>query len=231
MGDNEKGSHAITENDSHSTPQLSETLTLHRTWHHHLRRARRFISDFDPSLSSRGPLRLTEKRRAPGLGGLIEANKGLLFVVCVFVAFMQAGLLAGHSAHDALAVYPDAIDPTHSPEPPAVPVPERAFEMEHPIPRLMAEAEDKFRALLGKQSRSLSAAVKEYKRRYGRKPPKGFDEWWKFARENGVKMVDEFDGLVEDLAPFWAMGGQELRRRALEVSVVRCSMGLTTEMA
>lgn len=90
--------------------------------------------------------------------------------------------------------------------------------MDHPIPRLMADAEDKFRALLGKQSRTLSAAVKEYKRRYGRKPPRGFDEWWKFAKENNVKMIDEYDGLVEDLAPFWEISGEELRRRAWQVS-------------
>lgn len=177
-------------------------------WHSYLRRARRFISDFEPSRVS---MHLTENRRN---GGFIEKNKAVLFLLCVFVAFMQAGLLTGHSAHTALEVYPDAVDPNA--EPPAVPT--KGFAMEHPIPRLMADAEDKFRALLGKQSRTLSAAVKEYKRRYGRKPPRGFDDWWEFTQENNVKMVDEYDGLMEDLAPFWEMSGEELRDRAWEVS-------------
>jgi hypothetical protein len=81
----------------------------------------------------------------------------------------------------------------------------------------MADAETNFRKLLSKQSRSLKAAVKEYKKRYHRDPPKGFDKWWKFVVDNKVKMVDEYDGLVEDLAPFWEISGEELRRRAGQV--------------
>ncbi|EGO01338.1 glycosyltransferase family 90 protein [Serpula lacrymans var. lacrymans S7.3] len=81
----------------------------------------------------------------------------------------------------------------------------------------MAEAEEKFRNLLSRQSKSLEHAVAEYKRRYNRNPPKGFDDWWAFAKQHNVKLVDEYDGLVEDLAPFWNLTGQELRRRALQV--------------
>jgi hypothetical protein len=82
----------------------------------------------------------------------------------------------------------------------------------------MADAEENFRNLLSKQSRTLEAAVTEYKRRYHRNPPKGFDDWWHFVQDNDVKIVDEYDGLVTDLAPFWEMSGEELRRRAVEVS-------------
>ena len=88
---------------------------------------------------------------------------------------------------------------------------------EHPIVLLMDDAERQFRNKLSRQSRSLKAAVSEYKRRYGRSPPKGFDAWWKFAHENGVKMVDEFDGLMEDLQPFMEMSGKEFRARAAQV--------------
>ncbi|KAG8932222.1 capsule-associated protein CAP1, partial [Tulasnella sp. 408] len=49
-------------------------------------------------------------------------------------------------------------------------------EVQHPIPKLMHEAQVNFRALITKQSKTLSAAVKEYKKRYKRDPPKGFDE-------------------------------------------------------
>ncbi|KAF9462250.1 hypothetical protein BDZ94DRAFT_1166281 [Collybia nuda] len=88
---------------------------------------------------------------------------------------------------------------------------------EHPIPKLMDAAETEFRKKLGGQSKTLKAAVTEYKKRYNRNPPKGFDEWWDFAQEHDVKMVDEYDGLVKDLAPFWELSGEELRRRTLQV--------------
>lgn len=87
----------------------------------------------------------------------------------------------------------------------------------HPIPKLMEEAESAFRKKVAKQSQTLAAAVSEYKRRYKRPPPKGFDAWWAFAQKHDVMLVDEYDGLVEDLAPFWDLSGQEFRRRADQV--------------
>ena len=87
----------------------------------------------------------------------------------------------------------------------------------HPIPKLMAEAQTKFKKMITGQSKTLAEAVQEYKRRYGRNPPKGFDEWFEFAKENGVKIIDEYDQLVRDLEPFWGMSGEELRRRAVQV--------------
>ena len=38
-----------------------------------------------------------------------------------------------------------------------------------------------------------------------------------FAQKNEVKMIDEYDGLVKDLEPFWALSGEELRRRSEQV--------------
>ena len=87
----------------------------------------------------------------------------------------------------------------------------------HPIPRLMANAQAKFKKMIAGQSKTLANAVKEYKRRYGRNPPKGFDEWFEFAKENGAKIIDEYDQVVRDLEPFWGMSGEELRRRAIQV--------------
>ena len=48
----------------------------------------------------------------------------------------------------------------------------------HPITYLMKEAEKRFDGMMARQSRTLEAAVAEYKRRYGRSPPKGFEIWW-----------------------------------------------------
>jgi hypothetical protein len=163
-------------------------------------------------------MRISDSRRN---GGFLQQYQGIAFVACVFLAFMQAGLIIGHTTHESAQVYPDvaAAQQLHDSayQSPSIKAARQPL-MEHPIPKLMIDAEDKFRALLSKQSRSLSAAVKEYKRRYHQDPPKGFDEWWKFVKKNNVKMVDEYDGLVDDLAPFWAISGEELRRRAIQVS-------------
>ncbi|EJD51828.1 hypothetical protein AURDEDRAFT_56215 [Auricularia subglabra TFB-10046 SS5] len=81
----------------------------------------------------------------------------------------------------------------------------------------MEEAEAKHKALLAKQSKTLAQAVAEYKRRYKIDPPLGFDEWWLFAKDNGVKIIDEYDNLMRDLEPFRALSGEEIRRRAVQV--------------
>jgi hypothetical protein len=93
----------------------------------------------------------------------------------------------------------------------------QAPDTTHPITAMMQEAQEKFRNLMSRQSKTLNQAVAEYKKRYGRPPPKGFDDWYKFATENNVKIIDEYDSLVKDLEPFWALSGEELRRRAIQV--------------
>ena len=91
--------------------------------------------------------------------------------------------------------------------------------MKHPIAKLMEDAEADFRAKINRQSRSLDKAVAEYERRYGRPPPKGFDDWFKFAVDNKVRIIDEYDSMIKDLKPFEEISGAELRARALQVSV------------
>ncbi|CAE6410133.1 hypothetical protein ACGC1H_006470 [Rhizoctonia solani] len=89
--------------------------------------------------------------------------------------------------------------------------------IEHPIPKLMLSAHRKYKGMLNRQSSTLEEAVKEYERRYGRAPPRGFDEWFEFAKENGCKIMDEYDGMVKDFEPFWQLEGVEFRRRAEQV--------------
>ena len=78
----------------------------------------------------------------------------------------------------------------------------------------------------------MKKAVAEYKRRYGRNPPKGFDQWWDFAQKHNVKIVDDYDTLFEDLAPFWDMSGEEFRTRVdvvrANASFLECFFGLTS---
>ena len=86
----------------------------------------------------------------------------------------------------------------------------------HPIWHLMTEAEREFDAVKSRQSSSLNAAVAEYRRRYGLPPPPHFDKWWAFAKARGVKLIDEFDTIHDQLAPFWAVKPATIRARARE---------------
>jgi hypothetical protein len=83
----------------------------------------------------------------------------------------------------------------------------------HPIPQLLAMGEKQWEELLARQSRSLGEAVAEYKRRYKRNPPRGFDKWWEFATERELVLPDEYDRINLDLAPFWALPKAEMRKR------------------
>jgi hypothetical protein len=47
----------------------------------------------------------------------------------------------------------------------------------HPILELIRNAEEEWQKKLDKSSRTLEDAVREYKRRYKRAPPQGFDDW------------------------------------------------------
>lgn len=146
-----------------------------------------------------------------GLGTKNGQKRAILYVLALLVVFLEAGLYAARQQSTPRA-------PT-STWTSSLKRGENSKTIDHPIPKLMAEAEDKFRNLLQRQSKTLDAAVAEYKRRYGRDPPKGFDDWWAFAQSRDVKIIDDYDAINEDLSPFWNFSGAELRRR---VSQVRC---------
>ncbi|ORX37296.1 glycosyl transferase family 90-domain-containing protein [Kockovaella imperatae] len=87
----------------------------------------------------------------------------------------------------------------------------------HPIPLLLSVGEKKWEDLLSRQSTTLEEAVEEYTRRYGRRPPKGFDIWWDFAEVFNLVLPDEYDRINLDLAPFFALPKEEMKRRMLMV--------------
>jgi hypothetical protein len=86
----------------------------------------------------------------------------------------------------------------------------------HPIWQLVKEAEQKFEKKLDGQSQSLTAAVAEYRRRYGIHPPPNFDKWYEFAKARNVQMIDEFDLIHHSLRPFWGLKPATIRSRAQE---------------
>lgn len=83
----------------------------------------------------------------------------------------------------------------------------------HQIPALMAAGNKKWASMLTRQSKTLGQAVVEYRTRYGLDPPDGFDEWFHYALSKKVKLVDEYDMLMDSLGPLRKLGPVELRRR------------------
>ncbi|KAJ4145599.1 hypothetical protein LMH87_004445 [Akanthomyces muscarius] len=83
---------------------------------------------------------------------------------------------------------------------------------EHPVDTLMRGANAQFSGLLHRQSKSLADAQTEYRHRYKIDPPPGFEAWYKFAVANKSPIIDEFDIIHKQVAPFLKLSGVELQR-------------------
>lgn len=87
----------------------------------------------------------------------------------------------------------------------------------HPIDRLIDMADKQFADTLSQQSHTLNDAAAAYRKRRGRHPPPGFDQWYAFAQERNAVIVESFwDQIYHDLEPFWALRAEELRKAAWE---------------
>ena len=84
----------------------------------------------------------------------------------------------------------------------------------HPISLLMQEADKQWRKYEDGRSISFRQTVRTYRRKYGRHPPPGFEEWYKYARRRNVHNIDDFDQIADDIRPFWAVEPKVLRNLA-----------------
>lgn len=85
---------------------------------------------------------------------------------------------------------------------------------QHPIYDLLKSAQDRWQRKLDSQSKTLREAVDEYRRRYHRAPPKGFDRWWKWAQEKGIPLPDEYDQIVSAVVGMWELALALVRIRS-----------------
>lgn len=83
----------------------------------------------------------------------------------------------------------------------------------HPILRLVEHHHVKYEAMVNRQSKTLPEAVEEYQRRYHRRPPPKFDQWFALAQEHSLVLVDEFDTVMQSLEPFWGIAPAILHSR------------------
>ncbi|KAL8909669.1 MAG: hypothetical protein Q9171_004940 [Xanthocarpia ochracea] len=86
----------------------------------------------------------------------------------------------------------------------------------HPVHQIITRAERDFDSLKSRQSKTLSEAVNEYRRRYRLPPPPHFDQWFQFAKDRNVRLIDEYDTIYHALLPFWALDPSLIRQRARE---------------
>ncbi|KAI4099145.1 MAG: hypothetical protein L6R37_006101 [Teloschistes peruensis] len=84
----------------------------------------------------------------------------------------------------------------------------------HPISVLMAEADKNWLAYENSRSTTFRQTVSEYRRKYGRHPPPDFKEWYDFARKKNVHNIDDFEQVMDDLRPFWAIEPKVIRNLA-----------------
>ena len=100
-------------------------------------------------------------------------------------------------------------------EPPISPPAAPPAGSAHPINGLIEGAEKVYHDLLKKESHDIKAAADEYRKRRGRHPPPGFDQWFKFAQENKAVMVEDFfDQIYHDLGPFWGLPANVMRKES-----------------
>lgn len=86
------------------------------------------------------------------------------------------------------------------------------------LTELIKEAKDEWDAKVARQSRTLTEAVVEYRRRnMGLNPPKGFDHWWAYVQENNVPLPDEYDRINADLQPYRGLSPSVLRQRIADL--------------
>lgn len=70
----------------------------------------------------------------------------------------------------------------------------------HPIEILFQDARQKQAYLVERQSKSLAEAVINYKDRYRREPPPGFDEWYHAAISLNATIIDDYDSVMASLS-------------------------------
>ena len=105
---------------------------------------------------------------------------------------------------------------TQTSSPPDVATPAGLPEVvdSHPIVTFMREADQEWREYESSRSITFKQTVEKYRSKYGRHPPPGFKDWYKYARKKNVFNIDDFDQVMDDLRPFWALEPKTIRMYA-----------------
>ena len=99
--------------------------------------------------------------------------------------------------------------------------------LKHPITTLIESANIQHEqwASQAHRSQSLAQAVVQYQQRYHRDPPPYFDKWYQFAVARNSIIIDDYDNIEEDLAPFSSYTPDDLRLRTATVLATHQGVG------
>ncbi|KAL8854862.1 MAG: hypothetical protein Q9221_000368 [Calogaya cf. arnoldii] len=136
----------------------------------------------------------------------MRRNQSLLLIAICALVFGTLSLLRSPPRSPVIKT-------TTTSEPAIIPT---SDDTSHPIHQLITKAENDFESLKSRQSKTLSEAVTEYRRRYRISPPPNFDQWFQLAKERNVQLIDEYDTVYHALLPFWALDPSVIRKRARE---------------
>ncbi|KAA1099400.1 capsule-associated protein CAP1 [Puccinia graminis f. sp. tritici] len=96
---------------------------------------------------------------------------------------------------------------------PLVVLPMVSLDDPHPLRKIIQDAQESWKTIQKRQSKTYPEAVLEYQRRYKINPPNGFDKWFSFAKSHGHVLTDEYDSMMEQLSSFRKMDRNELHSR------------------
>lgn len=133
---------------------------------------------------------------------------GILCLVGFSITLLQRSNHGHTTSIKSAPIDPELLDPTK-------PLPPTTADT-HPIHELITNAHKEDEQLRTGQSQTLSAAVKEYRKRYKLPPPPNFDKWYDFATSRNVQLIDEYDTIYHSLLPFWGLKPSVIRGRAKE---------------
>lgn len=88
----------------------------------------------------------------------------------------------------------------------------------HPVKVLHEKAVREFEDLIARQSKTLEDAASEYRRRWNRHPPPGFEDWFAFAKQQNSTIIDEFDMISEAIQPLWDLTPKRIRTMVAEAA-------------
>lgn len=91
----------------------------------------------------------------------------------------------------------------------------KVYFAQHPMQLLMKDAHQSVEAFEAHESTivNLRDAIADYKSRYRRLPPPGFDHWFNYSLQHDAAIISNFDQIDRDLRPFWNLEPQEIRGR------------------
>jgi hypothetical protein len=78
----------------------------------------------------------------------------------------------------------------------------------------MKSADQAWTAYEESRSATFRETVRKYRTKYGRHPPPGFRDWYRFARDKNAHNIDDFEQIMDDLRPFWGVEPAVIRSLA-----------------